>query len=167
MPKYYASYSTLDDMVLRLLKDAFVYDLYFASPFFRPSQVEREESLKAKLRAMNFKIYSPKESCFLPAESSSADRKKVFDDNCKAIRNSIAVFAITDEKDMGTIWEAGYAYGIKKPVIYFAETLGHNQFNLMLAQSGKRVFVNRDSITKEAILSVILDEGEEFGGLIE
>ncbi len=46
--------------------------------------------------------------------------------------------AITDGKDPGTIWEAGYAYAKNIPVIYVAFTLGkEGQFNLMLAESGK------------------------------
>jgi hypothetical protein len=44
--------------------------------------------------------------------------------------------AVTDYKDVGTIFECGYAYRSGKSIIYFAETLGDKPFNLMLAESG-------------------------------
>ena len=68
---------------------------------------------------------------------------------------------------MGTIWEAGFAYGINKPVIYFAETLGDNQFNLMLAQSGRDVFTSQDEVTKGALADVFSGKIRKFRGDIE
>ena len=68
---------------------------------------------------------------------------------------------------MGTIWEAGYAYGIGKPVIYFAETLGDNQFNLMLAQSGRDVFTSQDEVTVNALSDALKGKGRKFRGDIE
>lgn len=165
--RYFVSFPEIDSAVARIAKDTFAYDIYFASPFFKPSQVEREEALKDILRSNGLKIFSPKEEIFLSPEASLDERRMVFEGNCKAIRNSMAVFAITDEKDMGTIWEAGYAYGVKRPVIYFAETLGNNQFNLMLAQSGKKVFLDRESVTREALISAIFNDVDDFKGLIE
>ena len=74
------------------------------------------------------------------------------------------VFAVTDGKDMGTIWEAGYAYGIDKPVLYYAETLGNNQFNLMLAESGKDVFLSQDEVTYGSVIDAILGHVRRFRG---
>lgn len=45
------------------------------------------------------------------------------------------VIAITDGKDVGTIWEMGVAYEAGVPVIGVALTLGDNPFNLMLSES--------------------------------
>ena len=53
-----------------------------------------------------------------------------------------------------TIWEAGFAYGIGKPVIYYAENL-KGQFNLMLARSGNLVYLNMNDISAEEIINVI------------
>lgn len=141
---------------------------YFASPFFNPEQVEREERLKRHLREIGYSIYSPKESCFLSKDAANEDRRKVFNDNCTAIKNSAAVFAITDGKDMGTIWEAGYAASLGKPIFYFAETLGKNQFNLMLAQSGVKVFRSIEEVTEDTIYHAIVNKHEYvFEGEIE
>ena len=46
----------------------------------------------------------------------------------------------TRDKDIGTIWEAGYAYACNKPIIYFCAGLPEGaKFNLMLARSGIKV----------------------------
>lgn len=149
--------------------------IYFASPFFNPEQVEREEALKELLRFKGMNIYSPKEQCFLPANSTTTDREKVFNDNCKAIEDCDFVFAITDGKDVGTIWECGYAYAKGKRVIYFCETLGSGLFNLMLAASGIAIFKSREDVINNLLVDKsnlgdglwIAPENSVYQGLIE
>lgn len=111
-------------------------EVYIASPFFNPEQLKRVERMKTALEHFELTYYSPKDECILKKDASIEEQYKCFADNLDAIKSCDFVVAITDGKDMGTIWEAGYAYAIEKPVIYFAETLGNNPFNLMLAQSG-------------------------------
>ena len=139
--------------------------LYLASPFFTEEQVEREERLKAKLRGLGITVLSPKEFCFCPPDASDELREKTFKDNLKHIEEADAIFAITNGKDMGTIFEAGYAYGINKPIIYFCERLS-GQFNLMLAQSGNVVLTN-DSFALDDIESVLSGNKIKFEGEIE
>lgn len=145
--------------------------VYFASPFFTPEQVEREERLKTKLRDMGFEVFSPKEMCHLHATATQEERDKVFNDNVEGIMESDIVFAVTDGKDMGTIWEAGYACGLRakgddKKLIYYCETLNGGNFNLMLAKSGDIIFTNYEELNN---LPVILNEGgrNTYEGLIE
>lgn len=158
----------LNDAVKAIVARAFTYDFYFASPFFRPDQVEREERLKTHLRLLGYRVFSPKESCHLESTADPDSQDAVFNDNVESIKKSAAVFAITDTKDMGTIWEAGYAYGVGKPIIYYAETLGENLFNLMLAKSGRTVCKSQDEVTKELLDAVLYKgEGTIFGGQIE
>ena len=130
------------------------YSLYFASPFFNPEQVEREERLKAHLRNMGFKVFSPKENSHLKKDASIKEQEDTFQQNLEGIRNTDAVFAITNGLDAGTLWEAGFAYGISKPVIYYAENL-KGQFNLMLARSGNLVYLNMNDISAEEIINAI------------
>ena len=138
--------------------------VYFASPWFTPEQEEREARLKAKLRSLGFDVHSPKETAVCGAISDPETRKAIFDGNINAILDCDVVFAITDGKDMGTIWEAGYAYGFNdgmanaadaygfnfKPIkiVYYCETLGNGLFNLMLAQSGDIVITNFEDVDK-------------------
>lgn len=151
--------------------------VYFASPWFNPEQAEREERVKGKLRSLGFNVFSPKDNCNLSPISDAAIRDKVFNDNCTNIEDADIVFAITDGKDMGTIWEAGYACGYNKlcasagceliKIVYYCETLGPNgQFNLMLAQSGDIVITKFEDLDK---LPQLIEEGKGFAyaGIIE
>lgn len=153
--------------------------IYFASPWFTPEQEEREERLKAKLRSLGFDVHSPKETAVCGAISDPETRQKIFDGNIEAINNCDVVFAVTDGKDMGTIWEAGYAYGLNegiskcfkarvKPIkiVYYCETLGNGLFNLMLAQSGDIVITKFEDVDK---LPELLAGGEKvaYAGRVE
>lgn len=167
MRKISCDFNTLDETAAYFINEAFEYDFYFASPFFNPEQVEREERMIAHLRSQGFKVFSPKENCHLDAKASQSSREDVFKANCKAIDSSRAVFAVTDGKDVGTIWEAGYAYGTNKPVLYFAETLGDNKFNLMLAQSGKDVFLSQDEVKYGTLIDALTGNSRKYRGDIE
>lgn len=150
--------------------------IYFASPWFTPEQEEREERLKAKLRSLGFDVHSPKETAVCGAISDPETRQKIFDGNVFAIQGADIVFAVTDGKDMGTIWEAGYAYGWNErqravgyepiKIVYYCETLGNGMFNLMLAQSGDFVITKFEDLDK---LPEMLAGGEKvtYAGLIQ
>ena len=167
MKTFTFDYNLIDDMVQFFVHMNLNYDFYFASPFFNEEQVEREERMIVHLRGLGFKVFSPKESCHLGPKADMASREEVFRTNLEAINNCKAVFAVTDGKDVGTIWEAGYAYGIKKPVIYYAETLGNNTFNLMLAQSGQDVYLNQEEVTYNSLIDSLYRVKREFRGDIE
>lgn len=165
--KIFTRYSMLDESVDEIMNDMYQYDLYLASPFFNEQQVEREEFVKRTLRDQGLRVFSPKENCFLEPKASNTAQQAVFNENCNAIRACKAVIAITDGKDIGTIWEAGFAYGIGTPVVYYAETLGDHGFNLMLAQSGKKVILNRLDLDAKEIMNAITRKKDKFEGLIE
>ena len=157
-------------MELRKLK------VYFASPWFTPEQGEREERLKAKLRSLGFDVWSPKEEAICGEISDKETRDRIFNGNIDNISNADIVFAITDGKDMGTIWEAGYAYGYNEAlkilgvpsikIVYYCETLGDGKFNLMLAQSGDIVFTKFEDVDKLPEL-LAAGDGYDYVGKIE
>ena len=150
--------------------------IYFASPWFTPEQAEREERLKAKLRSLGFNVWSPKENAICGAFSDKETREKIFSGNIDNIIDADIVFAVTDGKDMGTIWEAGYAYGFnecceitgaqKIVIVYYCETLGDGKFNLMLAESGDIIITKFEDLDK---LPALLEAGDgyEYVGKIE
>lgn len=149
------------------------YKIYLASPWFNNIQAEREERVKNKLRKLGFNVWSPKENGDLSPIESQELREKIFSDNLREMDNCDIIFVITDEKDMGTIWEAGYAYGTRKIlkkqepiIIYYCETLGDGMFNLMLAQSGDIVITNFKNLD---ILPRLIKIGEKlvYDGIIE
>lgn len=124
------------------------YDFYLASPFFNDEQIKREESIKKTLRGYGFTVYAPREHGIVGSLASQEAVTSTFNSNVEAIDNSKMVLAITDGKDMGTIWEAGYAYGNNIPIVYYAETLGNNPFNIMLSESGVGIFKDYTSFCK-------------------
>lgn len=124
------------------------YDFYLASPFFNDDQIKREETIKKTLRGYGFTVYAPREHGIVGSLASQEAVTSTFNSNVEAINNSRMVLAITDGKDMGTIWEAGYAYGNNIPIVYYAETLGNNPFNIMLSESGVGIFKDYTSFCK-------------------
>ena len=124
------------------------YDFYLASPFFNDEQIKREESIKKTLRGYGYRVYAPREHGIVGSLASQEAVTSTFNSNVEAINNSRMVLAITDGKDMGTIWEAGYAYGNNIPIVYYAETLGNNPFNIMLSESGVGIFKDYTSFCK-------------------
>ena len=150
--------------------------VYFASPWFNPDQAEREERVKGRLRELGFDVWSPKENSSLSPITDPVIREKIFLANVEHIKSCDIIFAITDGKDMGTIWEAGYAYGLNErnlavgydpiKIVYYCETLGNGQFNLMLAQSGDIVITKFDDLDKLPEL-IEKNEGLAYVGIVE
>lgn len=137
------------------------YDFYLASPFFKDSQIQREEDVKNALRNEGYTVYSPRENGVLTPDATDEVRTKIFKENCEAIQKSHRILAITDEKDIGTIWEAGYAYGIGKEVVYYAETLGDNPFNVMLGKSGIGIFTRYSDLMDAASANMFNNKNEK------
>lgn len=141
--------------------DYYEYDFYLASPFFKDSQIQREEAIKNALRNEMYSVYSPRENGILTPDATDEVRTKIFKENCEAIQKSRKILAITDEKDIGTIWEAGYAYGIGKEIVYYAETLGDNPFNVMLGKSGIGIFTKYNDLVDAALSGIFFNKNEK------
>ena len=110
--------------------------VYIAAPWFTPEQAERLEGIKKLLTNYKIPFYSPKDECLF-TNVTEMDPFKVLQTNCDAIVESEFILAITDEKDVGTMWECGYAYAMGIPILYVWLTKEDGQkFNLMLAASG-------------------------------
>lgn len=111
--------------------------VYIAAPFFNDKQLQIVEDIKAILEEQCIEYFSPKdESMFKQGD----DPKQILKLNCRAIEHSDFVIVVTDDKDVGTIWEAGYSYAFNVPILYV--WLGyepHMKFNIMLAASGSAV----------------------------
>lgn len=123
------------------------YHAYIASGWFNEAQEESRQMVLNACKRSSLKIYSPKEEIVCNPAAGLEERKAVFDSNVDAIRNSLFVICNTQDKDMGTIFEAGVAHTLSKPIIYFAHGLAGN-FNLMLAESGNAVATNEDELVE-------------------
>ena len=145
---YNTSEMSFYDVVKDIANFSKKYDFYLASPFFNDEQINREETIKKTLRGYGFRVYAPREHGIVGSLASQEAVTSTFNSNVEAINNSRMVLASTDGKDMGTIWEAGYAYGNNIPIVYYAETLGNNPFNIMLSESGVGIFKDYTSFCK-------------------
>jgi len=144
--------------------------VYIASPFFNEEQLERVEFIERALTRLGYDLFSPRLDTKVTPDANEEARQNAFEANVNAIGESDMIIAVTDGKDVGTIFEAGFAYAAKIPILYFAETLGDNQFNLMLAQSHtKGICLNRAELV--ATLKDILENkhtaNKGFKGEIE
>ena len=139
---------------------------YLAGGWFSPEQEEEHTRIYNILKP-RLEVFNPKLAGIVGNNSTQDRMTNVLCGNLKAIDESQIVVVITDRKDMGTIWEAGYAYGIKKPVIYYAETLGDNKFNLMLAQSCRDVYTSQKEVTFGSLIDSLHGVRRKFRGDIE
>lgn len=165
--------------------------LYLAGPWFTAAQAEREQRIKNKLKDLGFDVFSPKDDCNITGTfADKTIQKSVFLSNIEHIEAADIIFAICDGKqcesieedqkgryynaiDSGTLIEAGFAFALKRngkdiKIVYYAETLGNKEFNLMLAQSADIVITNFDDLNNlKSYLDSIGTQEHLWNGLIE
>lgn len=109
---------------------------YIASPFFKEENRKNVIFATEILRKMGHTVYLPLEHKILNAWDYPNYEwgKIVFENDINAINDSdiVVVLSYGRESTAGTNWEAGYAYGIGKPVIV-VEMPGVTLMSLMLA----------------------------------
>ena len=136
---------------------------YIAAPFFQPDQITRVALVETLLEKHGFTYFSPRKQAAIGPISSPEVREKAFQMNLDGINEAEFIIAITDGKDVGTIFEAGYANAAGIPIIYVAFTLGKDgMFNLMLAESSVAT-----TTTVEDLEAAILGQEIYYEGLIE
>lgn len=113
--------------------------IYLAGGWFTPEQEELHTRLYNTIKD-SYDVFNPrKEGEITKGVTTNEKMSKILIGNIEAIQEADIVVVIYDYKDTGTIWEAGFAYACKKPIIYYSETNGNKPFNLMLAKTGKYV----------------------------
>lgn len=147
----------------QVLQQGKKHHVYIAAPFFNPDQITRVALVETLLEKHGLTYFSPRKQSAIGPIADPEVREKAFQMNVSGIEEAQMVIAITDGKDMGTIFEAGHAYASQIPVIYVAFTLGKDgMFNLMLAESAQAT-----AKTVEELESAILGEEIYYEGLIE
>ncbi len=120
---------------------------YIASGWFSPEWLAELENLKAALDKHGLKYFSPKDEAVCESDAALDRQKAIFDGNVNAIKDCDWMLCNTRNKDMGSIFEAGYMHSLAKPIVYFSAGLPPGaQFNLMLAQSGIAVCTSLDDL---------------------
>lgn len=109
--------------------------IYLAGGWFDKEQEEEHTRIYETIKEA-FDVFNPRIEGEIKQQTSSDAMTDILIGNIEGIKNTDLVLVIYDRKDTGTIWEAGCAYANKKPILYYAETLGDKPFNLMLAKTG-------------------------------
>lgn len=139
--------------------------VYLAGPFFNDEQNERVTFIEELLQELNFDIFSPRQASKIKLGATRKDMEDTFEGNITHIDDADFMLAILDGNDAGTLFETGYAYAVKVPVLYFNETRPQEKGpNLMLAMSGGLPFVMNstdiDARTRlRNVLEVMLRDG--------
>ena len=123
--------------------------VYLASGWFNPTQDAELTQLEAIFddREPWIELASPRRIFICPPDAPKEVQDGVFTGNLHHIETADFLLVNTRDKDIGTIWEAGYAYAHKKPIVYFCNGLPSGaKFNLMLARSGIKVCTSFDQL---------------------
>jgi len=135
--------------------------IYLASGWFNPTQAAELDRLEEIFdnRGNFFDLASPRRIFVCPPDAPRSVQDETFSGNLHHIETADFLLVNTRDKDIGTIWEAGYAYAFKKPIIYFCAGLPEGaKFNLMLARSGVKVCTSFEQL--ENYLDRVIDTGE-------
>lgn len=124
--------------------------IYTAYGWFSPNMVKAADDIDEVINELKLR-----KNTFMPrhdtvkhfGSENGPDWDGVFNDNIKHIESAQLMIASTVDKDMGTIFEIGYAYAKGVPVIYYNPFMtSREQFNLMLAKSGLGVCVTKEEL---------------------
>ena len=145
-------------------------NVYIASGWFSPEWLQEVEDIKTVLEDLDLEYFSPKDYAIAEATASNDTQKQIFDGNVKHLDICDWMICNTRNKDMGSIWEAGYFYSLNKPIVYYCAGLPSGaKFNLMLAASGIAVCTSiqdlKDYLRKSRETGKL--QHRSYGGLIE
>ena len=135
--------------------------VYLASGLFNPTQAAELSKLEEVFdsRSNYFELASPRRIFICPPDAPKSVQDETFDGNLHHIKTADFLLVNTRDKDIGTIWEAGYAFAFDKPIIYFCAGLPEGaKFNLMLARSGVKVCTSFEQL--EEYVDRVINTGE-------
>ena len=115
--------------------------VYLAAGWFNPTQAEELTRLESICDSRSWiDLASPRRIFVCPPDAPKDVQNATFQGNLDHIETADFLIVNTRDKDIGTIWEAGYAYAKSVPIVYFCQGLPAGaKFNLMLARSGVKV----------------------------
>ncbi len=125
--------------------------IYICSGFFNEDQNKKLSTMLTACKELKLDIYSPRDDfLYIPGKT---DPQEVFEENLKQIKQSDMLLVSTAGKDMGALWECGYAYALNIPLVFYYPDKG--VFNLMLSQSARAVLTTNKKLYE--YLSTIKD----------
>lgn len=142
--------------------------IYFAGGWFSPEQEEQHTRIYNLIKD-KFDVFNPRIKGEIDGSTTHDKMSKILIGNIEGIKNADMTVVLYDWRDTGTIWEAGFSYASKKPIIYFAEHLNGKPFNLMLAKTGRFASNEQDllKLLNEDKSWTFKDVYDDFKGEIE
>jgi nucleoside 2-deoxyribosyltransferase len=124
---------------------------YTAAGWFNPTQAEDLSKIESIIdsRASWIDIKSPRRIFVCPPNAPDDVQEATFQGNLEHIRNADFIVASTvgPKVDVGTVWECGYAFAVKTPIVYICVNLPSSaRFNLMLAKSSIKVCLSYEQL---------------------
>lgn len=144
--------------------------IYLAGGWFTKEQEKQHTEMYEFLKSVGFEVFNPRlEGEVIKGVTTNERMRKILIGNIECIKNADALVVLYDFRDVGTIWEAGYAYACKKPIFYFAEFNGNKPFNLMLAKTGHYATNHHELFIQLTSLNALKfkDVYDDFKGEIE
>ncbi|MDB4337523.1 nucleoside 2-deoxyribosyltransferase [bacterium] len=136
------------------------HKVYLAAGWFNPTQAEELTKLEEICDSREWiDLASPRRIFVCPPNAPKHVQDETFVGNLNHIEDADFLIVNTRDKDIGTIWEAGFAYANSVPIVYFCNGLPAGaKFNLMLARSGVKVCTSFDEL--EDYLDRVNADGE-------
>lgn len=146
--------------------------VYCAAGWFNAVQAEELTKLEGifDARADWIDLASPRRIFVCPPDAPKEMQDSVFTGNLHHIETADFLLVNTRDKDIGTIWEAGYGFAHKKPIVYFCNGLPPGAlFNLMLSRSGIKVCTSFEQLVDYLDRCKVAGQMlvEPYGGNIE
>ena len=85
-----------------------MHDCYIASGWFNENQARDLENIKTALDELGVNYFSPKDEIVAKPDASPEEQEMIFKGNVDAITGGNFVVCNTRDKDLGTIFEAGF-----------------------------------------------------------
>tara|TARA_R110001583_G_scaffold18218_11_gene72755 strand:+ start:116 stop:592 length:477 start_codon:yes stop_codon:yes gene_type:complete len=122
--------------------------VYLAAGWFSPTQAEELDQLEKVCDDRDWiDLASPRRIFVCPPDAPKETQDETFLGNLREISESQFLIVNTRDKDIGTIWEAGFAFAHQKPIVYYCGGLPEGaKFNLMLARSGVKVCTSMEQL---------------------
>jgi len=142
--------------------------LYYAGGWFSLEQEEQHTRIYNLIKD-KYDVFNPKLESLITPDCSTDFMTQTLIGNIEGIKNADIVVVLYDYRDVGTIWEAGFAYANQKPIIYYAEHLNGKPFNLMLAKTGRFASNEKEllKLLKDNESYKFKDVYNDFKGVVE
>lgn len=117
--------------------------IYIAAPFFNSEQLDFVQDVERELSESGHEFYSPRNDGILQnmlPEERAKQMKRIFDLNCDRLVWADTILALMNWKDVGVVWELGFAFARKKKIVTFATNA--ERVNVMLQQCADLHFDN-------------------------